>query len=92
MSPKMAIWSFLGYLGDIESHSQAGPVYALLCHGKCFQFSSPNLQCFTSFDFRKLHPLFGWPSSYPRAVVPLVGFYRAKCCLLRQLSLLNVGV
>ena len=26
---KMVIWSFLGYLGEIESDSQTGPAYAL---------------------------------------------------------------
>ena len=37
-----------------------GPAYALLlCRGQCFQFSSPNLQWLTKFDFRKLYPLFG---------------------------------
>ena len=29
-------------------------------HGQCFQFSSQNLQWLTSFDFKKLYPLFGW--------------------------------
>ena len=41
-----------------------GPAYALLSHGQCFQISSPNLQWLTSFDSRKLYPLFGWPSSH----------------------------
>ena len=41
-----------------------GPADALLSHGQCFQFSSPNLQWLASFYSRKLSPIFGWPSSY----------------------------
>ena len=33
-------------------------------NSQCFRFPSPNLQWLTSFDSRKLYPLFGWPSSY----------------------------
>ena len=63
---KLVILNFLGYLGEFKSDSQTGPAYALLRHGQCFQFSSPNLQWLTSFDSRKLYPLFGWPTSYRR--------------------------
>ena len=65
VSPKIRwFWVFL----DISTRSSRirklfGPAYAPLCHGQCFQFSSPNLQWSTSFDFRKLYPLYGWPSS-----------------------------
>ena len=42
-----------------------GPAYGLLCHGQCFQCSSPNLQWLTRIDLmKKFYPLFGWPSSY----------------------------
>ena len=39
-------------------------IILLLCHCQCFQFSSPNLEWLTGFDFRKLHPFLYWPSSY----------------------------
>ena len=62
---------FRGYLGENESDSHLelfGRSYALLRHGQCFQFSCPNLQCLTRFDFKNLCPLFGWPSLYKRAI------------------------
>ena len=51
---KMAVLSFLGYLGEIESDSPTVWTCTcnLLCHGQCFQFSSPNLQWLTRFDFK----------------------------------------
>ena len=65
---KMVMWSFLGYLGrDRVGFSTCldrfEPSYALLCHGQCFQFSGPNLQLMR-LDFKKLYPIFGWPSPY----------------------------
>ena len=30
-----------------------GPAHAKVCHGQCFQFSSPNLQWLTRFDFKE---------------------------------------
>ena len=60
---KMVILSFLGYLHEIEPDSQNSLdvhmhyniVYiSIVCHGQFFQFSSPNLQWLTIFDFRNL--------------------------------------
>ena len=63
---KMVIWSFLGYLGEIESDFQT--VWTCIMHYcatvSASNFPTPFLQWFTSFDFRKLYPLFAWPSSY----------------------------
>ena len=62
----MVIWSFLGYLGEIESDFQT--VWTCIMHYcatvSASNFPTPFLQWFTSFDFRKLYPLFAWPSSY----------------------------
>ena len=41
-----------------------GPAYALLCHGQCFQLSSPNLQWLTRLNFKNFYPILGWPSEY----------------------------
>ena len=67
---KMAIWVFLVYLGEIESDSQTAwtCICTILCHGQCFQFSTPNLQWSTRFDFKKPYSLFGWPS-------PCISYY-----------------
>ena len=50
---KLALWIFLGYLGEIESDSQNvhGLACILLCQGQCFQFPSLNLECFSRYDF-----------------------------------------
>ena len=44
MSPKIGNFEFSWI------PKQFGPAYALLCHGQCFQFSSPSLQWLTSCD------------------------------------------
>ena len=56
-----------------------GPAYALLCHGQCFQFSSPNLQWLARFDFKNLCPLFGWPSSYTPVVPKKLAACKRLC-------------
>ena len=65
-SPKNGIFSFLGYLGEIESGAQTEwtSIYAKLCHGQRFQSSSPHLQWLTRFDLMNPYRLFGWPGSY----------------------------
>ena len=48
-----------------------GPAYALLSHGQCFQFSSPNLQWLTRIGLKKPYvSVFGWPSSYIHYKLP----------------------
>ena len=65
MSAILVHWVFL----DISARSSPilkmlGLACTLLCHGQRCQFSSPNLQWFTRYDFKNLHPCFVWPSSY----------------------------
>ena len=56
---KLAFFFFFLAFLDISARSSRipkvfGPAYALLGHGQCFHFSSPNLQWLTSFDFQNL--------------------------------------
>ena len=62
---------------------------ALLCLGQCFQLSSPSLQWLTSFDSRKLCPLFGWPSSYGIDLFRATHFFSLPAAGLFHRSLLR---
>ena len=63
---KVVILSFLGYLGEFESDSQNGLDLHVHCYGTASASNFQVLTCsgLTSFDSRKLYPLFGLPSSY----------------------------
>ena len=88
MSPKNGNFEFswISRRDRIGFPKLFGPAYALLCHGKCFQFSSPNLQWLASFVFRKLYsyPSFSWPRLKLRTRTDNLFVDHVTSCILQR--------